>query len=182
MFWLGLNRLQHAGRHDDWLWIVDRSNQIGKQKCLLVLGVQQSKLPPAGTPLRLKDKKVLGLFPPEKCKRESVGKVYRQIADKYGIPRAVISDGAVELGEPVNRLRAKGKAAKPLVRKIIKFLRIYEKKLYLNERLPMSSEIIESRGSALSTRSKTWKSNEAAKTHDESRRLHQSTRIRTLTP
>jgi hypothetical protein len=111
MFRLGLNRLQHAGWHDDWLWIVDHSNQIGKQKCLLVLGVQQSKLPPEGTPLQLKDMKVLGLFPSEKCNRESVGEVYRQIADKYGIPRAVISDGAVELREPVNRLRAKGKAA-----------------------------------------------------------------------
>ncbi len=111
MFRLGLNRLQHAGRHDDWLWIVDHSNQIGTQKCLLVLGVQQSKLPPEGTPLRLKDMKVLGLIPSEKCDRESVGEVYRQIADKYGVPRAVLSDGAVELRKPVNRLKTKGKAA-----------------------------------------------------------------------
>lgn len=111
MFRVGLNRLQHAGWHDDWLWIVDHSNQIGTQKCLLVLGVQQSKLPPVGTPLRLKDMKVLGLIPSEKCDRESVGEVYRQIAEKYGIPRAVLSDGAVELREPVNRLKTKGKAA-----------------------------------------------------------------------
>ncbi len=111
MFRLGLNRLNHAGRKDDWIWIVDHSIQIGKQKCLLVLGIQQSKLPPEGTPLRLKDMKVLGLIPSEKCNRESVGVVYRQIAKKYGIPRAVLSDGAVELRGPVNRLKTKGKAA-----------------------------------------------------------------------
>ncbi len=77
----------------------------------MVLGIRQSKLPPEGTPLRLKDMKVLGLIPSEKCNRESVGVVYRQIAKKYGIPRAVLSDGAVELRGPVNRLKTKGKAA-----------------------------------------------------------------------
>ena len=111
MFRLGLHRLQHAGRHDDWIWIVDHSNQVAEEKCLMVLGIRRSKLPPEGTPLRHEDMDVLGLIPGKECDRESIGKAYRKIADKYGIPRAVVSDGAVELREPVKRLRTTGKAA-----------------------------------------------------------------------
>lgn len=111
MFRLGLNRLKHAARHDDWIWIVDHSNQIGTEKCLLILGVRQSKLPREGKPLRLKDMTVLGLFPSESCNRESVGEVYRKTAEAYGVPLAVLSDGAVELREPVESLKSKGKAA-----------------------------------------------------------------------
>jgi hypothetical protein len=32
----------------DWVWIIDHSNQIGKEKCLVILGVRVSQLPPPG--------------------------------------------------------------------------------------------------------------------------------------
>lgn len=111
MLRLGLNRLEQVRRHDDWIWIADHSNQIGTQKCLTVLGIRQSKLPPAGTALRLQDMTMLGVFPSDLFKREDVRKVYQGLAHKVGVPRAVITDGAVELRKPISSLKTTGRAA-----------------------------------------------------------------------
>ena len=37
---------------DDWVWLVDHTVQIGQEKCLVVLGVRLSELPPPGECLR----------------------------------------------------------------------------------------------------------------------------------
>ena len=43
-FWLlrlghyNLSRSKEQG--DDWVWIIDHSNQIGQEKCLVILGVR----------------------------------------------------------------------------------------------------------------------------------------------
>lgn len=38
---------------DDWIWFADHTVQIGVEKCLVVLGIRQSDLPPEGTCLTL---------------------------------------------------------------------------------------------------------------------------------
>jgi hypothetical protein len=108
---LGLNRLKHVRRRDDWIWIADHSSQLGEQKCLTVLGIRQSKLPPAGTALRLEDMTMLGVYPSDTCKREDVRQVYKELAHRIGVPRAVITDGAVELRDPIKSLKTKGRTA-----------------------------------------------------------------------
>src|SRR5262245_29633061 len=53
---LGLARLQQPKeRADDWLYLTDFSVQIGKYKCLLVVGLRQAHLPAKGQCLRLQD-------------------------------------------------------------------------------------------------------------------------------
>src|SRR5262249_19215637 len=51
-YWLlrvGLHKLHRPKeRASDWVWIIDHSNQIGKEKCLLILGVRVSQLPAPG--------------------------------------------------------------------------------------------------------------------------------------
>jgi hypothetical protein len=90
---------------DDWIWMVDHSNQIGQEKILVVLGVRASRLPP-DKPLQLPDMRVLAVRPGKSWKREDVARVYTELAAEFGAPRQVLSDGAVELRESVAALQA----------------------------------------------------------------------------
>jgi hypothetical protein len=108
-FWLlrvGFHKLHRPKEQaSDWVWIIDHSNQIGKEKCLLILGVRVSQLPPPGKdyPLRLEQMEPIELEPVTVSDKEVV---YRQLeanAAKSGVPRAIIDDhggdvaGGVEL-------------------------------------------------------------------------------------
>lgn len=95
-------------RADDWVWLVDHSNQIGQDKVLLVLAVRASRIPPPGQALRHEDVIVLRLEPGTQWKREDVAKVYLELEEAFGTPRAVLSDGAVELQEAAEQLENKG--------------------------------------------------------------------------
>jgi hypothetical protein len=91
-------------RADDWVWIVDHSNQIGPEKVLCILGVRASELPP-GTALRHEDLRVLKVLPGTTWKREDMARVYEELAEQIGPPRAVLSDGAVELRDGAEALK-----------------------------------------------------------------------------
>jgi hypothetical protein len=84
---------------DDWVWMADHSNQIGPEKALVVLGVRASQLPPPGETLKHEDVHLLTVRPGTAWKRDDMAVVYRQLAERYGNPRAVLCDGAVELRE-----------------------------------------------------------------------------------
>jgi hypothetical protein len=84
-------------RADDWIWMADHSNQIGPEKALVVLGVRASQLPPRGHTLKHEDVHLLTVRPGTAWKREDMAAAYRELAERYGAPRAVLCDGAVEL-------------------------------------------------------------------------------------
>ena len=90
---------------DDWIVMADHSNQIGPEKVLAVLGVRASKLPPPGQPLQHDDVRVLELTPGTSWKREHMTAAYEQVAERCGVPLAVLVDGAVELREGAEPLR-----------------------------------------------------------------------------
>jgi hypothetical protein len=92
-------------RADDCVWLADHSNQIGPEKVLVVLGVRASQLPPPGTPLRHEDVHVLAVQPGTTWKTENVAAVYESLAKRHGAPRAVLSDGAVELRDGAGVLK-----------------------------------------------------------------------------
>lgn len=92
-------------RADDCVWLADHSNQIGPEKVLVVLGVRASQLPPSGTPLRHEDVHVLAVQPGTTWKTENVAAVYESLAKRHGAPRAVLSDGAVELRDGAGVLK-----------------------------------------------------------------------------
>lgn len=52
---IGLDRLQSARKTKGGVWLVDHTNQIGKEKVLTVLRVRGSHLPRRGVPLRPQD-------------------------------------------------------------------------------------------------------------------------------
>lgn len=95
-------------RADDWVWMADHSNQIGPEKTLVVLGVRSSEMPPPGTALKHEDVRLLMVRPGTKWKREDMAAVYMELAEQYGFPRAVLSDGAVELREGAECLKNQG--------------------------------------------------------------------------
>lgn len=110
---IGLDRMRNAQKVSGGVWLVDHTNQIGKEKVLAVLRVPQAKLSRWKGPLRHQDVEVLTVLPGEAWKREDLAKVYQELAEHDGPPRSVVSDGAVELREPAETL---GKPqARPLV-------------------------------------------------------------------
>jgi len=90
---------------DDWVWMVDHSNQIGPEKALVVLGIRASQMPTPGTALKHEDVQLLKVQPGTTWKREDMAAVYTELAEQYGAPRAVLSDGAVELREGAECLK-----------------------------------------------------------------------------
>jgi hypothetical protein len=108
-FWLlrlGLYKLNRPKEQaSDWVWIIDHSNQIGKEKCLVILAVRVSQLPPPGRdyPLRLEQMEPIELEPVTVSDKEVVYRQLEASAARCGAPRAIIDDhggdvaGGVEL-------------------------------------------------------------------------------------
>jgi hypothetical protein len=95
-------------RADDWIWLVDHSNQIGQEKVFVVLAVRASRLPEPGQALRHEDVVVLCVEPGTEWKCEDVARVYLDLEKRFGTPRGVLSDGAVELQDAAQSLENKG--------------------------------------------------------------------------
>lgn len=92
---------------DDWIWMADHSNQIGPEKALVVLGVRASQLPPPGTPLTHADVRVLAVEPDTAWKRADMEQAYTELAERCGVPRAVLVDGAAELRDGAEALKSR---------------------------------------------------------------------------
>jgi hypothetical protein len=85
--------------------MADHSNQIGPEKALVVLGVRASQMPPPGTTLKHEEVRLLTARPGTTWKREDMAVVYTELAERYGPPRAVLADGAVELRDGAECLK-----------------------------------------------------------------------------
>jgi hypothetical protein len=81
----------------DWVWIIDHTIQLGVQKCLVILGVRLSALPPPGTCLRHEHVEPIAVYPVQ----TSTGEVgYQQLTAAVahtGVPREILSDGGSDL-------------------------------------------------------------------------------------
>jgi len=95
-WWLlrvGFYLLRHSKEQaTDWVWMVDHSNQIDRERCLLILGIRLSQLPPVGQCLRLKDMEVIELIPVEKSNKLIVLDQLQTAAEKTGVPRVILHD------------------------------------------------------------------------------------------
>jgi hypothetical protein len=81
---------------DDWCWIMDHTIQLGKTKCLLILGIRLSELP-KGRSLQYQDLEPIDLLPVETSTGEVVWKQLESIAATTGVPRAIVSDSGSDL-------------------------------------------------------------------------------------
>ena len=86
-------------RAEDGIWMADHSSQIGPEKTLVILGLRASKMPPPGIALTHQDVRVLTVEPGVSWRRSDMARSYEKLAEKIGLPLAVVTDGAVELRE-----------------------------------------------------------------------------------
>jgi hypothetical protein len=105
---LWLLRLGHAlltmalQKAEDWAWLIDHSVQIGKDKCLVILGIRLSKLPKRGECLRFSDMHLIALVPRESWTRQEVKQELQTASKRTGIPRVIVNDHGVDLLGGVN--------------------------------------------------------------------------------
>jgi hypothetical protein len=82
---------------NDWVWILDHTMQIGAEKCLLILGLRLSQLPPVGTSVCHADVEPIELLPVTKSNGAIVWQQLEQAVEKTGVPREIVSDQGSDL-------------------------------------------------------------------------------------
>jgi hypothetical protein len=100
MWWIrfGLAQLNAPKeKADDWVWLIDHSVQIGKQKVLAILGIRLRDLPMPGEFLRPEDLVLIDLVPMERSTREDVAARLEDAAARTSVPRAIVDDHGVDL-------------------------------------------------------------------------------------
>ena len=103
----GVAILQEATHAEDWVWLIDHSVQLGKMFVLVVLGIRQSQLP-EGRALCREDMTPLAVLPTQSRDKHEVARQLSTTAGQFGMPLAVLSDGASELHHGVAALQSHG--------------------------------------------------------------------------
>ena len=80
----------------DRLWLVDHVVLLGEGKCLIVVAVRHSELPP-GTCLALTDLEPIAILPVESSNQHLVADQLEEIAMTHGDPLAILSDAGSDL-------------------------------------------------------------------------------------
>lgn len=103
---VGLYEVTRSDRFaEDWIWIIDHSIQAGTTKCFLVLGIRQREYISLQRPLEHRDMSVLALIPVETSTGVIVHEQLTEVADRCGVPRAILSDHGSDLKKGVELLQ-----------------------------------------------------------------------------
>ena len=90
---LGHARLTMPQEHaEDWAWLIDHSVQIGQEKCLVILGIRLSDLPPRGECLRHENMQLIAEVPSTSWTREDVDEQLEVARARTGDPRVIVHD------------------------------------------------------------------------------------------
>lgn len=107
---LGIDEMkQPVDSNETLVMMVDHSNQIGPEKVMLALGVNAAAMPEPGKALTHEHIRVLEVKPGDSWKTADMQREYTALANRYGSPRAVVIDGAVELREGAKCLKRRRK-------------------------------------------------------------------------
>ncbi len=101
---LGLGQLrQPVLPADDWIWLIDHSVQLGRDRCLAVLGARLSELPCGA--LRRSDLRLLHLKVMRDPDKTSNCQELLHVLRRTGPPRAILSDHGADLRGGLRLLR-----------------------------------------------------------------------------
>lgn len=89
----------------DWVWMVDHTNQVGVDKCLVILGIRVCDLPPPGQCLRHQDMQLIDLVPTPHSDKQVVFEQLESAIVKTGVPRAILDDHGGDLAGGVGLFR-----------------------------------------------------------------------------
>ena len=104
---LGLGQLHlPVVKADDWVWLLDHSMQLGRERCLAVLGGRLSELP--CRPLCRSDLRLLHLRVMPGADKHSTYQELLELLERTGPPRAVLSDHGTDLLGALRLLREGG--------------------------------------------------------------------------
>jgi hypothetical protein len=82
----------------DWALIMDHTIQLGKVKCLLIVGCRLSHWRKLGRPLQLQDLAVFAIEPVEQSNGDIVQAQLEEVCQRFGIvPRNIVSDHGSDL-------------------------------------------------------------------------------------
>jgi hypothetical protein len=81
---------------ENWVWMVDHSIQIGRCKCLVILGIRLSELP-ENRPLCHRDMEPIALVPMTNSTKDTVAARLEDAVAKTGVPRAILDDHGADL-------------------------------------------------------------------------------------
>jgi len=102
---LGMGLLQEpVEKRADWIYITDFSIQLGKERCLLVLGVTKQSLIENGYVLRHKHVRVLDIFVKEHIDAQKVHERLLITEEKTGTPCQIIADGGRDICKGIGLL------------------------------------------------------------------------------
>lgn len=105
MMKLGYYRLmQSKEKAQDWIWIIDHTIQMGKEKCLAILGIRVKDLPKTRA-LKYEDMEMIDLQPVETSTGEIVYQQLEENVKKTGVPRAIVSDMGSDIKNGVARFQ-----------------------------------------------------------------------------
>jgi hypothetical protein len=95
---LWLLRLGHAMltraqvEAEDWAWLIDHTVQIGRTKCLAIVGLRLRDLPPPGQCLTQTDLQLIALVPGASWTKEDVDEQLEAASRRTGLPRVIVND------------------------------------------------------------------------------------------
>lgn len=95
---IGLHELsREKEKADDWVWMMDHTIQLGRLKCLVIIGIRLSCWLSSRSPLRHEDMTLLNLTPMEQSTGERVHEQLCATMRTTGAPCAILSDGGTDL-------------------------------------------------------------------------------------
>lgn len=100
---LGLHELQRPKeKADDWIILFDHTIQLGRWKCLLIVGIRRSVWEKLDGPLMHEHLTMLLLEPVEKSDGQQVDQQLERVVEIVGVPQAVLSDEGSDLVNGAN--------------------------------------------------------------------------------
>lgn len=100
---IGLYKLERPKPEGDWIWLADHVVQIGKEKCLIIVGLRRMDLPPRGECLALEHLEPIAILPVSESNQQIVHEQLERKAEELGPPVAVLTDEGSDLLGGVRR-------------------------------------------------------------------------------
>lgn len=105
---LGLYELNRKREYrKDWIFIVDTTIELGKAKCLIILGISQEKFSQITEgeqrSLSHKDMEVLAIEVMNNCKGVLVEEKLRELSERVGTPKQIVADRGSDIKKGIER-------------------------------------------------------------------------------
>jgi hypothetical protein len=111
---IGLYLLQSVSPQSDWIWIVDHTFSVGTFKVMIVLGIRHSEFVRLERPLTYRELTVIAILSVETSNGEVVKQQFDKLAEKNGVPVAILSDAGSDLSKGTRLFQAEHPEVVPL--------------------------------------------------------------------